>query len=85
MHNDQGGGRTHENQGGVKIFIVLFHVLGVILGRLSLVHGVQIELGIVALDGLEAHPQSLLDAMWVSSFAFTTNPKPLERTTEDRY
>ena len=46
---------THENQGIVKIFIVLLHVLNVILHRLSLVHGVEIKLGIVILDGLEEH------------------------------
>ena len=47
---------THENQGGVKILVVLLHVLGIILRRLPVVHSVEIELGVIALDRLEIHP-----------------------------
>ena len=47
---------THENQGGVEILVVLLHVFGIVLRRLSVVHGVEIELGIIALDRLEVHP-----------------------------
>ena len=53
---------THKNQGGVKILIVLLHVFGVVLRRLSSVHGVEIELGVVVLDRLKVHPQGFLDA-----------------------
>ena len=42
---------------------MLLHVFGVVLGRLSSVHGVEIELGVVILDGLKVHPQGLLNAM----------------------
>ena len=54
---------THENQGGVEILIVLMYVLGIVLRRLSLIHGVEVKLGIIVLDGLEVHPQGLLDAI----------------------
>jgi len=36
---------THENQGGVEVFIAPMHVLGVILRHLLFVRGVEIELG----------------------------------------
>ena len=62
-HNNQKQGGTHENQGGVEIFVVLLHVLGIVFDRLSPVHGVEIELGVIVLDGLEVHPQGLLDAV----------------------
>ena len=42
---------THENQGCVEVLVVLPHV--VVLRRLLLVHGVEIELGVVVLDQLE--------------------------------
>jgi hypothetical protein len=58
----KGNAETHKNQGGVEILIVLRHVFDVILSRLSLVHGVEIELGVVVLDWLEVHAQGLLDA-----------------------
>jgi hypothetical protein len=59
-----GGGNTetHENQGGVEVLIVLRHVFGIVLCRLSLVHCVEIELGVIVLDRLEVHAQGLLDA-----------------------
>jgi hypothetical protein len=58
----KGNAETHEDQGGVEILVVLRHVFGVILCRLSLVHCVEIELGVVVLDWLEVHAQRLLDA-----------------------
>ena len=58
-----GGAGANENQGGVEILIVLLHVLGVVLHRLSFVHGVEIDLGIIVLDGLEVHSEGLLDAI----------------------
>ena len=53
---------TDEDQGDVDILVVLPHVFGIVLERLLLVHGVEIKFGIVVLDGLEIHSQSLLDA-----------------------
>ena len=63
MRNNQRKGGTHEDQGGTKIIVILLHVLSIILDRLSLIHGVEIELGVIFLDGLEIHPQGILDAM----------------------
>ena len=48
--------KTHEYQGGVEVLIVLLHVFGIVLHRLSFVHGVEIELGVVVFYGLEVHP-----------------------------
>ena len=53
---ERGAAETHEDQGGVEVLIVLLHVFGIVLHRLSFVHGVEIELGVVVLDELEAHP-----------------------------
>ena len=41
---------THENQSGIEVFIVLLDVVHVVLRRLFLVYGVEIEAGIVVLD-----------------------------------
>jgi len=60
---DESGRRvTHECQGGIEVLIVLFDVVGVVIGRLPLVHCVEIETGIVGLDGLEESPKSILEA-----------------------
>ena len=65
-HSDKGEAETYENQ-RVENLIVLLHVFGVVLRRLLFVHGVEIELGVVVLDGLEVHPQGFLDAIWGQS------------------
>ena len=54
---------TYENQGGIEILVVLLHVLCVILHSLSFIHRIEIEFGVVILDGLEVDPEGLLDAM----------------------
>ena len=54
---------THENQGGIEILVVLVHVLGVVLHSLSFIHRIEIELGVIVLDGLEVDPEGLLDAI----------------------
>ena len=68
LFSDKWNAEMHENQGGVGILIVLLHVFGIVLCRLALVHGVEIELGVVVLDQLEVHPESLLDAVWSQLF-----------------
>ena len=83
-YNDQRYPDTHEDQGGIEVLVVFLHVFGIVFHRLSFVHGVEIELGVVALDGLEVHPQGLLDAVsdefsW-SLYILTL----LKRTTEGR-
>ena len=54
---------TYENQGGIEILVVLVQVLGVILHGLSFIHRIEIELGVVVLDGWEVDPEGLLNAM----------------------
>jgi len=56
LYSNKRKAETHENQGGVEVLVVFLHVLGVVFHRLSLVHGVEVELGIVVLDGLEIRP-----------------------------
>jgi hypothetical protein len=58
----KGNAETHENQGGIEILIMFLHEFGIVLRCLSLVHGVEIEVGVIVLDWLEVHPESLLDA-----------------------
>jgi hypothetical protein len=41
---------------------MFLHEFGIVLRCLSLVHGVEIEVGVIVLDWLEVHPESLLDA-----------------------
>jgi hypothetical protein len=60
--------KTHENQGCVEILVVFLHIFGVIFHRLSFIHGVEIEFGVIGLDRLEVHSEcileSVLDAVW---------------------
>jgi len=71
---------THENQGGVEIFIVILHVVCVVLRRLSFVHGEKIKLGVIVLDRLEEHPEGILDAIW-GQLAGPCDDPSLKRTT----
>jgi hypothetical protein len=59
--------KTHENQGGVEILVVLLHGFAVELHCLSLVHVIEIKRGVVVLDRLEVHPEGLLDAILESA------------------
>ena len=52
----------YEYQGGIEVVVVLLDVVRIVLGRLPLVHGVEVEAGIVGLDGLEESPESILEA-----------------------
>ena len=54
---------AHENQCGIEVFVVLLDVIGVILHRLSLVHVVEVEAGIICLDGLEERSESILETV----------------------
>jgi len=53
---------TQENQGGVEVLVVLLDVVHIVLGRLPLVHGVEVDAGIIGLDGLEERPQGVLES-----------------------
>jgi len=65
-------GRTtktaYEDQGGVEVFVVLLDVICVILVGLPLVHRVEIETGIIVLDGLEECSESILEATLVQRY-----------------
>jgi hypothetical protein len=54
---------THEIQGGIKIFVFLHHVF-VVVTCLLLVHGVEPNVGVIALGRLKVRLRSLLDAVW---------------------
>ena len=53
---------THEDQGGVQVLVIFLDVVGIVLHRLSLVHCIEIEAGIVGLDGLEEDSEGILEA-----------------------
>jgi len=53
---------THEYQGGVEVLVVLLDVVGNLLCRLPPVHGVEVETGIVGLDGLKESSEGILEA-----------------------
>jgi len=57
--------RAYKNQAGIEILVILLHVLGIIGRRLSFVHGVEVEPGVIVLDGLEVHAHGFLDAVRV--------------------
>ena len=63
---------THEYQSSIEIIVILLDVVGIVLGRLPLVHRVEVEARIVGLDGLEESPKSILEAGRVSK---TREPK----------
>ena len=54
---------THEYQGGVEVLIILLGAVRVVLGCLPLVHSVEVDMGIIGLDGLEESPESILKAI----------------------
>jgi len=53
---------TYENEGSVEIFVVFLDVVSVVLGRLLLVHRVEVEASIVVLDRLEERSECILEA-----------------------
>jgi len=56
---------TYKDQGGVEVFVILFDIVCIILGRLLLVHRVEIETGVVVLDGLEECSESILETAFI--------------------
>ena len=51
---------THEYQGSIEVLVVLLDVVHIILCRLPLVYCIEIEPGVVSLDGLEECSESVL-------------------------
>jgi hypothetical protein len=64
MIGESGWWGTHENQRSVEVLFVLLDIIGVVLGRLPLVHHVEVEAGVVGLDGLEERFESIVKAMY---------------------
>jgi hypothetical protein len=56
---------THENQGGIEVFVVLLDIIGVVFCRLFLVNCVEIETSVIVLNGLEKRPKSILETALV--------------------
>ena len=78
----KGKAATDENQGGVKIFIILLHIFCVKFCRLPFVHGVEIVPWVTVLDWLEVRPEGLLDA--IENQPISRETRPPKRTLEDR-
>ena len=75
---------TDKYQGGIEVLVVLLDVVGIVLGRLLLVHCVEVEARIVGLDWLEESPESILEA--VSGQQSTTQTmQHIELTTVDQF
>jgi len=75
---------THKNQGGVEVLVVLLDVVHIVLGRLPLVHGVEVDTGIIGLDGLEEGSQGVLETT-PSQRSETQTMEGVTRTTLDRF
>jgi len=60
---------THKYQGGIEVLVILLDVVHIILSRLPLVHRVEVEAGIVGLDGLEERSESFLKTTWAERSA----------------
>jgi len=57
---------AYEYQGSIEVLVVLLDVVGIVLGRLPLVHRVEVDARIVGLDGLEEGSESILEAEHVN-------------------
>ena len=75
---------THENERSIEVLFILLDVVHIVLGRLPLVHGVEVDTGIIGLDGLEERSQSVLDAA-PGQQSTTHTMEGVERTTLDRF
>ena len=53
---------TYEYQCCVEILVVFLDVVRIVLGRLPLVHGVEVNAGVICLDGRNEISESILDA-----------------------
>ena len=74
---------THEYQGGIEVLVVLLNVGRIVLGRLSLVHRIEVEPRIVVLDGLEKHPKGILETT-ISQWSARQTMWSVELTTLDQ-
>lgn len=70
---------THEDQGGIEVLVVLPDIIRVIFSCFFLVRRIEVETGVVALDRLKEHPESILEALPVQRPA-TQPTQDLRRT-----
>ena len=55
---------THEYQGGIEVIVVFLDIVHIILDRLPVVNRVEVEAGVVGLDGFEESSESILKTTW---------------------
>ena len=75
---------THENERNVEVLVVLLDIVGVIVGRLPFVDGVEVESRVIVLDRWEERFESILEAISVQLPATQPTQGP-KRTTLDRF
>jgi hypothetical protein len=75
---------TDEYQGGIEVLVVLLDVVGIVLGGLPLVHRVEVDAGIIGLDGLKEGPESILKTTF-SQWSAARTMEGVRRTTWDRF
>ena len=77
---------THEYRDSIEVLVKLLDIFRIVLGRLPLVHCVEVGAGIIGLgpDGLEERSQSVLEAM-PSQQSTTQQIEIDERTIWDRF
>lgn len=56
---------AHEYQGGIQVLVILLDVVRIVVSRLPLVHRVEIEPGVVVLDGLEERPEGVFQTAFI--------------------
>ena len=65
------------------LIILLYYVVGIVLHRLPLVHGVEAEAGVVGLDGLEEKSESIVKTTPIQR-STVQMMQCVERTTRGR-
>ena len=53
---------THEYEGGIEVLVVLLDIVNIIFDRFLPVRPIEIESGIIVLDGLKERSESILEA-----------------------
>ena len=71
---------TYENQGGVEVLVILPDIVCIVLCCLPLVHRIEVESGVIALDRLKERSEGILEARSVQRPA-TEPMQDLRRTT----
>ena len=75
---------TYEYQCCVEILVVFLDVVRIVLGRFPLVHGVEVNAGVICLDGRDEVSQNVMDAGSGQRTAIRGR-NGIERTTSDRF